>query len=564
MAKADLILLHAPSIYDFRKRSLLFGPISDVVPSTQIFEMYPIGFTGIAKYLERNGFKVRIINLASLMLRDSFFEVEDLLPALNPLAFGIDLHWMPHVQGSLAIAALIKRFHPQIPVILGGLSASYYHRELIQYPQVDFVIRGDSAEGPILELLKVLKKGRTPERVPNLTFKDKRGEVIVNELSHIPLDLDGIEFSYETMIRMVVRYRDLRGALPFKGWLSYPVTAVLTSRGCNHNCVTCGGSREAYQKIALRSQPAFRNPELLAQDLTKIGQYIRAPILILGDIREGGEEYVHRFLKALAKKGIKNELVFELFSPADRGFLRKLAGAVLKFSLEISPESHEESVREAFGRGYGNGSLEKVIEEALSSGAGRVDLFFMIGLPQQTPSSVKGTIDYCRELLKNYGKSKRLRPFIAPLAPFLDPGSKVFENPSFYRYRLFYRTAEEHRIALESASSWKEMLNYETEWMDRNTIVEATYSALSALAKVKAEFGLLCYNEADRVQRRMDEALAIMKEMGGREELTPVWKEKMRRLNEAIPPEKWELRWPSGIWKMNLWKMLSCLGKSRA
>ena len=36
----DLILLHAPSIYDFRKKEYNGGPISDVVPSTPIFEMY--------------------------------------------------------------------------------------------------------------------------------------------------------------------------------------------------------------------------------------------------------------------------------------------------------------------------------------------------------------------------------------------------------------------------------------------------------------------------------------------------------------------------------------------
>ena len=28
--KPDLILLHAPSVYDFRKEPIMFGPISDV------------------------------------------------------------------------------------------------------------------------------------------------------------------------------------------------------------------------------------------------------------------------------------------------------------------------------------------------------------------------------------------------------------------------------------------------------------------------------------------------------------------------------------------------------
>ena len=69
-SRADLVFLHAPSVYDFRKHSILYGPVSDLVPSTPVFEMYPIGFTTMAEYLERNGLRVRIVNLAVRMLND--------------------------------------------------------------------------------------------------------------------------------------------------------------------------------------------------------------------------------------------------------------------------------------------------------------------------------------------------------------------------------------------------------------------------------------------------------------------------------------------------------------
>ena len=44
MAREDLILIHAPSVYDFRREFLFYGPVSDLVPSTPVFEMYPFGF----------------------------------------------------------------------------------------------------------------------------------------------------------------------------------------------------------------------------------------------------------------------------------------------------------------------------------------------------------------------------------------------------------------------------------------------------------------------------------------------------------------------------------------
>ena len=54
-SKPDLVLLHAPSVHDFRKLPILFGPISDLVPSTPIFEMYPVGFSSISEHLQAPG-----------------------------------------------------------------------------------------------------------------------------------------------------------------------------------------------------------------------------------------------------------------------------------------------------------------------------------------------------------------------------------------------------------------------------------------------------------------------------------------------------------------------------
>jgi len=76
MSKYDLFLLHPPAVYDFRERSIFYGPVSDVVPSTPIFEMYPFGFTTMANHLHKRGYKVRIANLASMMLNDRKFDVE--------------------------------------------------------------------------------------------------------------------------------------------------------------------------------------------------------------------------------------------------------------------------------------------------------------------------------------------------------------------------------------------------------------------------------------------------------------------------------------------------------
>ena len=78
--------------------------------------------------------------------------------------FGIDLHWLPHAHGALAIAEIVKRLHPDAKMLFGGFSSSYYHEELIRYPQVDLVLRGDSTEEPLAVLMGALEKGGRPGR----------------------------------------------------------------------------------------------------------------------------------------------------------------------------------------------------------------------------------------------------------------------------------------------------------------------------------------------------------------------------------------------------------------
>ena len=202
----DLILLHAPSVFDFRESAGFFGPVSDVVPSTPVFEMYPIGMTTIAQRLEDEGFNVHIINVAYRMLKDADYDVAAELARLKPRLFGIDLHWLPHAHGAIELARLVKRLHPDIPIVMGGLSASYYQRELIDYPCVDFVMRGDSTEEPMLALMKVLRFGGSFESVPNLTWKKADGTVVENGLTHVPAHIDDISLpNYHYVIRSVFK-----------------------------------------------------------------------------------------------------------------------------------------------------------------------------------------------------------------------------------------------------------------------------------------------------------------------------------------------------------------------
>ena len=548
MPEIDLLLLHPPSVYDFRQRAIMYGPISDLIPSSPVFEMYPLGFLTMTNYLEERGLKVRIVNLAIRMINDRRFDVPNFLSKLKPKAVGIDLHWLPHAHGSIEVAKLVKQIHPKVPVIFGGLSATYFHEELIQYPAVDYVLRGDSVEPPLHALLMCLDSGQTPEQVPNLTWK-ANDEVQVNPFTFVPKTLDYVDLRPECIVKMVLRYRDLQSVLPFNGWWENPITAVFTVKGCAHECVTCGSSRQACTILSKREQPLFRSPQNLVKNMTDISRFSKGPIFLVGDLRQAGDEYAYRVLKLLQEVNIKNEIVFELFEMPPLEFLGVIDESVENWSLELSPDSHDEDIRYIQDKTtvYGNSEMEAVIQEALKLRCHRVDVFFMIGLPQQTQKSVEDTICYCEHLFQN--SDKRLSCFISPMGPFLDPGSWGFEEPERLGYHLFARTLEEHRQLLVQPS-WQYILNYETQWMNRRELTSATYDAAETLNSLKLKYGRIDKTRGYEVARHIrrarelkDRLNAIYQEGKADDEMFQVLQGEIYAYSVSTVCDKRELFW---------------------
>jgi len=562
----DLVLLHAPSVYDFRQKTILFGPVSDLIPPSPVFEMYPIGLTSIAEYLERAGYRVRIANLAVRMLNNKRFDAEAFIKRLSAPVFGIDLHWMLHSHGAIEIAKIVKRYHPEAKVVFGGFSSSYYYKELLKYPEIDYVLRGDSTEEPFRQLMDCIMNKREPETVPNLAWRDSQGKALENPFSHVPDDLSNVMVNhYGTVIRSVIRYRDLASYIPVKDWLRYPITAVFTCRGCTHNCIICGGSTAAFKQFYNRQKTAFRSPESVAQDIKHISRFSNAPIFILGDLRQPGGNYASEILSWLQKNRVKNQFILELFSPAPKDLLRQMSQSCPNFCLEISPESHDPEIRKIIGRSYSSQDLEQTLSDALEVGCGRLDVFFMIGLPKQTPQSVMDTIDYCDFLLQKFKGDKRLSLFISPLGPFLDPGSLGFEHPERYGYHVLFRTLEEHRQALVSPH-WKYSLNYETEWMTRQQIVDTAYEAILRLNRLKAKYGIIPAQMAEAGEHRVKAAWEMAHRIddilakGSHEELSQL-KAQVDEINMFPVAEKAQLEVPPPFIKLRplraLWSLVT-------
>jgi B12-binding domain/radical SAM domain protein len=496
--RPHLILLHPPSLLGAPAREARHSLASATVASSSQFEYYPLGFLTLMEYVERHGLEVRIINVAAKLAGSRRLDARGLIRGLKPLLFGIDLHWLVHADGAMELARICKEEHPEIPVALGGLTASYYHREVIASADVDYVVRGDSTEQPVVDLLRALEAGAEPAAVPNLTWK-RAGEVVVNPLSYQPELLD-IRVDYRRLIKHMIRYRDLRGNLltGFQ-WPAYAFNMTLFCRGCLLNCLTCGGSNRALGRTRL----GVRDPEALAEEIAATQQLTPFSVGIPGDIRQHEPE---RLIAALRRRKPSRPLSFELFGPGGEEFLRELASIGPPLDIHMSPESHDEDLRARYGRCYTNERLERDLATILGLG-GKAFIFFLIGIPGQTRDSVRESVAYAERLLEHWNARYpgKLDANISPPLPFIDPGSLAFEYPERTGYRLFARSLAEHR-ALIRRPDLREVLNFETETMARAEIVDIAAEAMARMIELRQRCGLLKAKWAERERARVREA----------------------------------------------------------
>ncbi|MGQ4872947.1 MAG: TIGR04190 family B12-binding domain/radical SAM domain protein [Promethearchaeia archaeon] len=518
----DLYFIHCPFYFDFRKDFVFSGSENAGIPSTSVFEMYPIGLISLADILQKNNYKVQIINLALKMIIHRRFNIHKFLKKLNAKIFAFDLHWMIHAQGSLEIAKLIKKYHPNSYILFGGFTASYFHKELMQnYPFIDFIIRGDSAEYPLLKLMNNLRLKKRFDLIPNLVWRDGK-RVKINNFNHVPnvVEYEGQNFP-KIFFKMFLTSRDLDffSYLPTLYFIKKPVIPILFSKGCTYNCINCGGSQFSSRIINNRTCLAKKPPELVAKELLNISQSFNFPIRIIGDLRICGKRYYQKIFSLLGNYKIDNPTTFEFFTPATENYLKLIKKHFSQVSIELSPESGNQKVRMFQGRPFTNQGIFDMVKKLSILDNYIFIMWFQVGNALDTEESLNETVKFSEKIIKL--DPKHIHPFISPLAPYIDPGSLAFEFPDKYGYIIKKKTLKE-QIEGFNQPLWIYYLNYETKKLNLEQIIRFNYEYTRKFENIKFlnnKISEEAYNESIRLLNFLERLIFI---------IDKIWKEKGR------------------------------------
>ena len=508
VAAYDVVLIHPPAVYDFREKPIFPGALGRTMASVQ-FNKVPIGMLSIAEYLDRHGYTVIVDNLCDRMLTVPGFDVEQHLRGYSARVFGIGLSFQQHAPGALAIAKLCKELHPDSLVIMGGLTATRFHEEIVEkYEFVDAVVRAE-AEKPLLELMRAYDTHGRLTATPNLTYRADDGAPTITPLMEASRDLDEFDFTRLDLL-------DPQTSVHIPGAPSR--WSLVVCRGCAYDCTICGGSAYTYEKYLGMPRPAFRSPAKIVDDIKKlVAQDVRF-IGLYQDPRVGGRHYWQELLSRIAEERPAFErLSFDLLAPAGEEFISAVAKIGRNVIIHFCPDTGSDAVREKLGRHYSSDDIRATIKACLKYRI-PVTNFFSVGLAGETEAEMRETWKLWEELdaLNRDAFTGLDRDFLQTTIPnggqvlgpiVLDPGSRAFDDPEACGYRPLYKDLEEYVEAL-SQPSWDQWLNYETDLLDKSHILDLIFQTTEFSIDQREREGLYggaqayyerCHLHADRV-----------------------------------------------------------------
>ena len=465
----DIYFLHPPT--NFLKDKF---PLSGVFPAesaaTDYFLHAPVGISALIHRLRQNGFNVGFLNIARLFYdtirQGKSFSLDSILKGISAPAIGIDLHWAVHSSGAIELARALKKFYPQTFIFLGGLTSTYFYREILQdYPFIDAVVLGEADES-IIPLVNALRTNTSLETVPNLAYRNFLGK---GKQDDIQLNRIVLPSSWENNRFPVID--------------TQMSCAYIAIKGCKFDCPFCGGSATSYREFFSRKEPVFLSPDRLVDEIIAFDEQGVETLFLAGDIRMMGPHYVDAFfsrLKELQNRKLTIRIQEELFYPAHSRYLDRWKQAQINCSFIFTPESADYSVRKRLGKTYSDEVLFNMVKNFSHMELPLV-LCFLYALPGQDQASIHSTMDFIHQSIQYPHIDYVIEPML-----FIDPGSPIFENPQKWGYHIDFHTLKDIKFHLEKPH-WSQTIGYHTDSLSKEEMIEMIFYTAQYSDRIRME-----------------------------------------------------------------------------
>ncbi len=334
----------------------------------------PLGIAYIAGSLERAGHDVTIIDaMAENLTRN---EVKEKIKESGAKIVGVTC-MTPTIHGALEACEIAKECGTT--VIIGGVHLEVYPKETLSYDYIDYGVIGEGEE-TIVELVEAIEKNKDVSNIKGIAYK-KNGEVFINPVRIIE-DIDSLPTPARHLLP-IKKYNSIIGL--------YPMTTMMTSRGCPFKCGFCFKS-ETDKFLRLRD-PIKVVDEM--EDVIK--QYGIKEIMFYDDTFTWNKKHVIDICNEILRRKIKVKWEAPTrVNTIDEELLKLMKKAGCR-RLRFGVESGDPEILKLMNKNINVPMVKKAIGLTRKIGIESF-AYFIIGYANETPKTIRKTINLAKEL----------------------------------------------------------------------------------------------------------------------------------------------------------------------
>lgn len=340
----------------------------------------PLGIGYLGAVLEKAGFEVKIIDAPPLRL--DFRKIVSEAVAFGPglIGFSSSTVDFPTV---VKLAKLLKE-KLKTPIVIGGPHVTALPEEVMEYRCFDFGVIGEGEE-TLVELIKKFENRAVLGRIKGIVFRSGN-KIIKTPPRPFIKNLDSLPFPARHLMPPLSAYHPTPAT-----YKRFPVGTIITSRGCPYQCSFCF-------RGVFGNRLRFRSPQNVVDEVeVLLSEFGAQEVRFFDDTFNADPERVKTICRLIIKRGLNfSWTCLGRVNSVDKEMLKlmKRAGC---WQISYGIESGNEAILKSLDKGIDKKIVKKAIALTYQEGIASLG-FFILGLPGETPSTMKETIDFAKSL----------------------------------------------------------------------------------------------------------------------------------------------------------------------
>jgi anaerobic magnesium-protoporphyrin IX monomethyl ester cyclase len=411
-----------------------FYPISET-PSP------PLGLAYLAAALEQIGVQVKILDYVVYGYRKD--ALQSVLKDFKPRIAGATAVTMTFDHARQVLKDL-KAIDPDILTVMGGPHVSFCAQQTLEtFPELDVIVLGEGEE-TLVDLTRAIDETQNLDTVRGIAYR-KGSEIKTTAKRNFIANLDLLPLPARQRLALG-RYRAL----------GMPIS-MTTSRGCPYQCIFCVGRKMVGAKVR------YHSAERVVTELESLANLNFRQINIADDLFTANQTRCVAVCEEILKRKLRiNWTSFARVDTVSDTLLSKMKAAgctAVSFGIESANAEILKTVKKGITLQQVRNAVRMCRRTGITPYAS-----FILGLPGETPATIKETTDFALQL-----QQEGLASGFHILAPF--PGTEVREKSTELGLRILtsdWSKYDANRAVVETAAVNRGMLDeIALEWENK-------------------------------------------------------------------------------------------------